>query len=64
MNYNRAVIGAVLQLGNCSDFLDSKFTGLIETYFPSMEEEYSSANKQLLKNLDGTNDINKNMLVS
>ena len=64
MNYNRAVIGAVLQIGNCSDFLDSKFTSLIETFFPAIEEEYSSANKLLLKNLHGTNDINKNMLVS
>jgi hypothetical protein len=60
---NPTVIGAVLQLGNCCDFLDSKFTGLIETYYPAMEEEYSRANKPLPKNLDGTNDINKDKLV-
>jgi hypothetical protein len=67
--YNRgeiiipAVLGAVLQLGNCCDFLDSKFTGLIESYYPAMAEEYQQAGKPLPKNLEARDDGNKDKLL-
>jgi len=58
-----AVVGAVLQLGNCCDFLDSKFTGLIELYYPAMEAEYLAANKPLPKNVEARDDVHKDKLV-
>jgi len=57
------VVGAVLQLGNCCDFLDSKFTGLIESYYPAMEEEYQHAGKHLPQNLEAADDEHKDKLV-
>lgn len=58
-----SVVGAVLQLGNCCDFLDSKFTGLIETYYPAMEAEYLAAQKALPKNVEARDDQHKDKLV-
>lgn len=58
-----SVVGAVLQLENCCDFLDSKFTGLIEAYFPAMKEEYVAADKTLPVNIDAKDDLHKDALV-
>ncbi|WP_255496282.1 hypothetical protein [Mucilaginibacter sp. FT3.2] len=33
-----AVVGAVIQLGQCCDFLDSKFINMIQFYYEIMEE--------------------------
>jgi len=46
-----AVVSAVLQLGNCCDFLDSKYTEMVAAFYRAMSEEYSSAGKSLPVNL-------------
>lgn len=58
-----AVLGAVLQLGNCCDFLDSKYTEMVGAFYRAMSEEYSSAGKSLPVNLDAKEDENQDKLV-
>jgi hypothetical protein len=50
------VVGAVLQLGNCCDFLDSKYTAWVASFYPVMEEDHRTSGKQLPKNIDSTED--------
>ena len=58
-----AVVGAVLQLGNCCDFLDSKYTALVASFYPAMEEEHRTSGKQLPKNIDAKEDHYSDELV-
>jgi len=58
-----AVLGAILQLGQCCDFLDSKFTNLINSYYLLMESEYAKAGKPLPKNIDSSDDPYEDKLV-
>jgi hypothetical protein len=58
-----AVFGAILQLGHCCDFLDSKFTNMINGYYQAMEVEYENAGKKLPVNIDSEVDKHKDKLI-
>lgn len=58
-----AVIGAVIQLGQCCDFLNSKFTRIVKIYYEAMKEEYSRTGKQLPVNLDAKGDAHQDKLI-
>lgn len=58
-----AVLGAILQLGHCCDFLDSKFTRMIGKYYQAMETEYEKSGKKLPVNIDKEDDQHKNKLI-
>ncbi|RYY05936.1 MAG: hypothetical protein EOP43_07710 [Sphingobacteriaceae bacterium] len=58
-----AVLGAVLQLGYCCDFLDSKFITLVGQYFEAMREEYQHTGKTLPENADIKDDSHKDKLI-
>jgi hypothetical protein len=58
-----AVIGAVIDLGNCCDFLDSTFTQMLGTYYRFMKIEYNAIKKPLPVNKDAAGDPNKDRLV-
>jgi hypothetical protein len=58
-----AVLGAVLQLGHCCDFLDSKFINLIRQYHESMSESYKIAGKPLPQNIDAPDDKHNDKLI-
>jgi len=60
---NPAVLGAILQLGHCCDFLDSKFTNMIGLYYQAMEAEYENAGKKLPINIDAKNDEYNDKLI-
>ncbi|MDN3583681.1 hypothetical protein [Mucilaginibacter flavus] len=60
---NPTVIGAVIQLGQCCDFLDSKFIRMIQYYYSIMEEEYKNAGMKLPENIDHVKDLNKDKLL-
>lgn len=45
-----AVIGAVLHLGHCCDFMETKYLRLLATYFRNMSERYSILGKALPEN--------------
>jgi hypothetical protein len=51
---NPAVIGAVLQLGYCCDFLEARFIRMIERYYRSMAASYRANGKEIPKNEDLT----------
>ncbi len=56
-------MGAVLQLGHCCDFLDSKFTNMIGRYYQALEVGYGNAGKKLPVNIDSQNDKHKDKLI-
>lgn len=58
-----AVLGAVLQLGHCCDFLDSKFLKLIGEYHNLMTESYKHTGKMLPENIDAPDDVHKDKLL-
>jgi hypothetical protein len=58
-----AVLGAVLQLGYCCDFLDSKFIRLIKKHHNLMTESYKSAGKSLPENIDKPDDAHHDKLI-
>jgi hypothetical protein len=60
---NPAVLGAVLQLGYCCDFLDSKFIHLIKRHYESMRAVYESAGKSLPENSDSPGDVYHDKLI-
>jgi hypothetical protein len=47
-----AVVGAILHLGYCCDFLDSKHIQILADYFYVMAEKYRAMNKILPRNKD------------
>ena len=58
-----AVIGAVLDLGYCCDFTDSRFIGMIQIYYASMAKKYKEAGKNLPHNKDVKNDAHKDKIL-
>lgn len=60
---NPAVIGAVLHLGYCCDFLEAKFIRMIERYYRSMVAFCRDNGKEIPKNEDLTYDKHKDKLL-
>ena len=60
---NPAVIGAVLQLGYCCDFLEARFIRMIESYYHLMAAVCRDNGKQIPKNEDITYDKHKDKLL-
>lgn len=58
-----AVVGAVLQLGHCCDFLDSRYIKILQDYYAIMEESYRLADFPLPKNRDLPNDKHKDRIL-
>lgn len=58
-----AVIGAVINLGTCLDFLDSKYLNIMEIYYNLMEANYIAIGKSLPKNKDVSKDAHKDKLI-
>jgi hypothetical protein len=58
-----AVVGAVLQLNRCCDFLDMKFIKVLQQYYKIMEIEYKFSGKKMPENIDIPNDLHKNKLL-
>lgn len=60
---NPAVLGAVIHLGYCCDFLDSKFIQVVKDYYSSLKELYKILGEDLPKNKNSKGDPNKDMLL-
>ena len=58
-----AVIGAVLQLGYCCDFLEARFIRMIGSYYRVMAASYHAAGKKIPKNRDLAYDKHKDRLL-
>jgi hypothetical protein len=58
-----AVIGAVLYLGHCCDFLETKYIRLVSKYYKIMRARYESFGKQLPENQDLSHDHYKDKLM-
>lgn len=58
-----AVLGAIIHLGYCCDFLDSKYIRLIQHYYASLKELSEKVGDKLPKNRDMPNDPNQDLLV-
>ena len=48
-----AVLGAFIQLGNCFDLLDTRYTGLLAQAWPQLLESLKTTGKRLPENLPG-----------
>lgn len=60
---NPSVIGAVIHLGYCCDFLDFKYIQLVKNHYISIRELYEVLGEDLPKNRNVENDPNKDMLL-
>lgn len=58
-----AVLGAVIHLGYCCDFLNSKYIGLIQRYYTSLKDLSDILGEELPKNKDVPNDPNGDKLL-
>lgn len=58
-----AVIGAVLYLGYCCDFLDKRYIHLLAYYYKNMKARYEQLGKELPQNTDLKHDIHKNKIL-
>jgi len=58
-----SVLGAIIQLDYCCDFLDSKFIQLFKAYYEIMEHNYASAGQELPKNKDAADDPHYDKLI-
>jgi hypothetical protein len=58
-----AVIGAVLHLGNCCDFLDSKHIDVLSIYYDLMKANNEALGKPLPVNRDTKSDAHKDKLL-
>ena len=58
-----AVIGAVLYLGVCCDFLDRKYIQLLAQSFAVMEERYKESSEMLPSNKDLASDPHKDRIL-
>jgi hypothetical protein len=58
-----AVVGAVLQLNHCCDFLNSESIQTLKDYYGLMKAHYKKANWPLPINKDVTSDLNKDKLL-
>lgn len=60
---NPSVLGAVIHLGYCCDFLDSKYIRLIQQYYTSLKELSEILGEELPKNKDAPSDLNGDILL-
>jgi hypothetical protein len=60
---NPAVVGAILQLGYCCIFLDSKYLNMIGRAHDIMSENYERAGKTLPQNIDARGDRHQDKLI-
>jgi|SRR6218665_671420 len=58
-----AVIGAIISLGHCLDFLDSRFIAVATAYYDLMVSEYKKVGESIPTNKDVTGDIHKDKLL-
>ncbi|MES2388728.1 MAG: hypothetical protein V4543_12070 [Bacteroidota bacterium] len=58
-----AVVGAVLQLGYCCDFLDTKFIELLRKYYLSMAKDFEATGLPLPVNRNLRHDLHNNHLL-
>lgn len=58
-----AVVGAVLYLGHCCDFLDRRFISVLATHYERMESNYKALGKDMPQNKDAKDDRHKNKLL-
>jgi hypothetical protein len=58
-----AVIGAVIQLGYCCDFLDSRYIEVLKTYYQLMANRYAALGEELPKNKDLPKDAHKDKIL-
>jgi hypothetical protein len=58
-----AVIGAVLSLGYCCDFLDKRFIQHLTYYFNLMKSRYEPTGRELPQNKDLKQDIHKDKIL-
>ncbi len=58
-----AVIGAVLYLGYCCDFLDKRYIALLTKYFAIMEDRYKKSGKELPTNVDLAHDPHRDKIM-
>lgn len=58
-----AVIGALIQPGNCCDFLNAKYIQMLSVAYKMMVEEYGILGIQLPKNRDLLSDKHKDMIL-
>ncbi|MCE7053887.1 hypothetical protein LZF95_04290 [Algoriphagus sp. AGSA1] len=60
---NPSVLGAVIHLGYCCDFLDSKYIRLIQHHYTGFKDLYDILGDELPKNRNVNSDSNKNLLL-
>lgn len=60
---NAAVIGAVIQLGYCCDFLDTRYTVMLKAYYELMAIAYKEADKFMPENIDLATDPHQGKLL-
>jgi hypothetical protein len=58
-----AVVGAILQLGNCCDLTDKRSIEVIKSHFLNLQKDYSLIGESLPKNKDAKGDKHKDMLL-
>lgn len=58
-----AVIGPVLHLGTCCDFLDSNYINLVSKYHQLMVAHYQAMGKPIPENKDTKGDAHKDKLM-
>ena len=58
-----AVVGAVLQLGHCCDFLESHYIDLLAIYYRLLDTVYQSKGIELPENKDAPTDLHKDKLL-
>jgi hypothetical protein len=60
---NPAVIGAVLYLGYCCDFLDAKYIQRLKDNYKTMTDAYKAAGKEMPQNKDLPHDKHKDRIL-
>jgi hypothetical protein len=58
-----AVIGAVIYLGYCCDFLDAKYIQRLKNYYKAMTEMYRASEKEMPQNKDLPHDKHKDKIL-
>jgi len=58
-----AVIGAILNLGYCCDFMDSRFIRLIQLYHKLMVKEYAVLGRKMPRNKNANADPHNDLLL-
>ena len=58
-----AVVGAILHLGMCCDFMDSQSINLLNAYYKLMKINYEALDRQLPQNKDARRDFHKDKLI-